>query len=147
MAAAKVVLWCPKHPSYSWIMPEGCAALQRSSCISSPSGAQTVFLPCQYVLLLPKTCRLAKKMHFHSFWELFHLMGVHVALQDECTLCPRTKLFSSSIQLQSLHVNVLIKIHSTYSSHYTEVSSKDWSTYWSLSVSASWSEWVNKNTS
>lgn len=37
-------------------------------------------------------------------------MGVHVALQDERTFCPKTKLFSSSIQLQLLHVSVLITV-------------------------------------
>lgn len=140
MAAVKFVLLCAKHPSHSWIMLEGCAALQRSSCTSSPSKAHTVFLPGQCVLLLPKNSCLATKMHFHCFWEVFDSVGVHVALQDECTFCPKTKLFSSSIQLQSLHINVLITVHSACPSHYTEVFNKYWLTSWSLSMSASWSE-------
>ena len=68
---------------------EGCAALRGSQCISSPSSAcRFVLLPCQCVPLLPWNSRLANKMHFHSLWKLFDLVGVYVALQDECMLCP-----------------------------------------------------------
>lgn len=69
MAAAKFVLLYPKHPSHSWIMLEGCAALQRSSALSAPLAPTVCISAMSVCFAIAKKLPLGKENAFPFFFE------------------------------------------------------------------------------